>query len=86
MYDVALIAFKLSGSQATLPGAAGHHVTCKRESTASLNVSNIGQIWVAVLYDCMCRVAQVLAEHMNVPVVKSDMILEGGSVHTDGEG
>ena len=27
-----------------------------------------------------------MAEHMKVPVVKADMILEGGSVHTDGEG
>lgn len=34
----------------------------------------------------LCRVAQVLADHMKVPVVRSDMILEGGSVHTDGEG
>ena len=34
----------------------------------------------------LCRVAQVMAEHMNVPVVRSNMILEGGSVHTDGEG
>ena len=38
--------------------------------------------------DCtlVCRVAQVLAEHMKVPVVRSEMILEGGSVHTDCEG
>ena len=35
---------------------------------------------------CLHRVAQTVAEHMNVPVVKSDMILEGGSVHSDGEG
>lgn len=32
------------------------------------------------------RVAQAIAQHMKVPEVKSEMILEGGSVHTDGEG
>lgn len=38
------------------------------------------------LLNCLHRVAQAIAEHMNVPVVRSEMILEGGSVHSDGEG
>ena len=38
------------------------------------------------MFGCVHRVAQAIAEHMKVPVVKSDMILEGGSVHSDGQG
>lgn len=32
------------------------------------------------------RVAKVLAASEGVPVVDCPMVLEGGSVHTDGEG
>ena len=53
--------------------------------TAGMRI--FGAPWLSQ-FECtlLCRVAQVLAEHMRVPVVRSKMILEGGSVHTDGEG
>ena len=87
MYDVPLIDFKLFGSQLTLQDAADHHVTCnKREYCVSGCMLTLVRSEWLYCADCMCRLAQVLAEHMNVPVVKSDMILEGGSVHTDGQG
>jgi agmatine/peptidylarginine deiminase len=34
----------------------------------------------------LCRVASTIAAAEGIPVVKTDMVLEGGSVHTDGEG
>ena len=33
-----------------------------------------------------CRVGQLLAKDEGVPCFQSRMVLEGGSVHTDGEG
>lgn len=33
-----------------------------------------------------CRVAATLAASEGVPLIKADFVLEGGSVHTDGEG
>ena len=50
MHGMALIAFKLFGSQIALPDAADHHVTCNRKSTVSLTVPYTAQIWVAVFY------------------------------------
>ena len=33
-----------------------------------------------------CRVAATLAASEGIPLIKADFVLEGGSVHTDGEG
>ena len=58
--------------------------TCTYIICMHMVVSNRGALYADKLYDG--ELAKSLLNHLQLPRIESPMVLEGGSIHTDGEG